>query len=189
MKDGVKLTGRKLEGFLSKLSELVDALPSQETKSQLDRELDVLIRFLQDFRSRLKSLPTVEGRDGVSATIETLKDYVRVAESDPVMSRVLGLSSEKGWQTKPSQNLLTEHDRREAKAITEELKGLSHEEVERKLAEGKKYKIAMLRQIGGELGLKFPSKSTRLSMVEKIAKKIDNLRGYDSLRRGHDEKS
>ncbi len=188
MKDSAKSTGRKLEGFLSKLSELVDALPSQETKSQLDRELDVLIRFLQDFRSRLKSLPTIDGRDGISSTIETLNDYVRVAESDPVMSRVLGLSLDRDGPKRPSQNLPTEHDRREAKALTEELKDLSHEEVERKLTEGKKYKIAMLRQIGGELGLKFPSKSTRPSMVEKIAKKIDNLRGYDSLRHGHDER-
>ena len=45
MNNSVKLTGKKLDSFLSKLSELVDALPSQETKSRLDRELGVLIEF------------------------------------------------------------------------------------------------------------------------------------------------
>ena len=184
MGNSPKLTGRKLDSFLSKLTELVDMLPSQETKSRLDQELDVLIKFVQDFRARLKSLPTVEDTEGVISTIETLKDYVRVAESDPLMSRVLGLSLDQKELKRPSRSSFTEHDRKEVKAIAEEIKGLSQEEAERKLADGKKYKIAMLRQIGEELGLNFPSKSTRLSIVEKITKKLDNLRGYDSLRRG-----
>ena len=64
MSDSVKLTGRKLDSFLSKLSELVDALPADETKLRLDRELDALIKFLQDFRIRLRSLPAGEDVTG-----------------------------------------------------------------------------------------------------------------------------
>lgn len=187
MSNSVKLTGKRLDSFLSKLSELVDALPSQETKSRLDQELQALIKFLQDFQNRLRLLPTEEDVEGVTSTIETIKDCVRVAESDPVLSRVLGLSSDNRALRKSPRSIHTEQGLKEAKAIAEELKGLSPRDVERKLADKRKYNIPMLRQIGGELGINIPSKSTRLSMIEKIAKKTANLRGYDYLRHGRDE--
>ena len=92
MGNSTQSTGKKLDGFLSKKAELVDTLPSQETKSRLDKELAVLIEFLTDFRNRLKTLPTDQDANDVTSTIEMIKDYVRVAESDPMLSRVLGLS-------------------------------------------------------------------------------------------------
>ena len=188
MSNSVKLTGRKLESFLSKLSELVDALPADETKLRLDRELKALIKFLQDFRIRLRSLPAGEDVQGVTSTIETIRDCVRVAESDPVLSSVLGLSSDSKATRKSQRNAYTVQSRKHAKAIAEELKGLSPQDVERKLADKRKYNVSMLRQIGGELGLHVPSRSTRLSIIEKIVKKTANLRGYDYLRHGSDEK-
>lgn len=187
MNNSGKLTGKKLESFLSKMSELVDTLPSQETRDRLDQELEVLIKFLQDFQNRLKSLPTEEDVYGVTPSIETIKDCVRIAESDPVMSRVLGLSADSGALRRRPNNSLTQQDREEAKAIAEELKELSPRDVERKFANNRKYTIPILRQIAGALGINIPSKSTRLSIIEKIAKKIANLRGYNYLRHRSDE--
>ena len=71
--------------------------------------------------------------------------------------------------------------------MAEELKTLSPGDIERRLEDKRKYTIPMLKQIGGELGLNFPSKSTRLSIIEKISKKTANLRGYNYLRYGRDE--
>ena len=187
MSNSIKLIGEKMDNFLSRLSELVDTLPSQETKSRLDQELKVLIEFLQDFQVRLKSLPTGEDANGITSTIEMIKDYVRVAESDPVMSRVLGFSSDNGSSKRSPRNSLTKQGREEAKVIAEELKRHSSGDVERRLADKRKYNIPMLKQIGGELGLSIPSKSTRLSIIEKITKKTANLRGYNYLRNGRDE--
>ncbi len=188
MSDSVKLTGRKLDSFLSKLSELVDALPADETKLRLDRELDALIKFLQDFRIRLRSLPAGEDVQGVTSTIEAIRDCVRVAESDPLLSNVLGLSSEIKATRKSRRNSDTAQIREQAIAIAEELKGLPSRDVERELADRQKYNVSMLKQIGGELGLHLPSRSTRLSIIEKIVKKTANLRGYNYLRQGSDEK-
>ena len=184
MNNSTKFTGRKLESFLSKLSELVDALPSVETKSQLDRELDILIGFLLDFRTRLNSLPTLEDTDGIRSTIETLNDFVRVAESNPAMSRILGFQSSKGVSKTPSRISLTEDECREAKIIAQKLKRLAPKESMDMLADTKKYTVAMLRQIAEELGIKFASKSTRQSMVDTIIKKMENHRGYDLLMSG-----
>ena len=62
------------------------------------------------------------------------------------------------------------------------------DDVERKLADTRKYNVSMLRKIGGELGIHVPSKSTRLSIIDRIVKKTANLRGYDYLREGSNEK-
>ncbi|MDE2997489.1 MAG: hypothetical protein OXU79_00250 [Gemmatimonadota bacterium] len=188
MNNTVKLTGRKLDSFLSRLSDLVDALPTEETKHRLDRELEALIGFLQDFQMRLRSLPAGEDVEGVTSNIETIKDYVRVAESDPVLSSVLGLSSRNRTMSKSPRAAYTAQNRSDAKGVAEELKGMSSAEIERMLADRKKYNVAMLRQIGDELGLNLPSRSTRLSIIEKIVKKTANLRGYNYLRQGSDEK-
>ena len=185
MSNSTYSTGKKLHVFLNKMSELVDVLPSQETKSRLDQELKVLIEFLVDFRKRLRMLPVVEDTHDIVSTIETIKDYVRVAESDPVMSRILGLSTDNGSLRKTARRSLTTQNRKEAKHVAEMLKELSPEEVERMLADKKKYTVLMLRQIAKELGLKLPSRSTRLSIVEKIVKKTANIRGYRYLRHGH----
>ena len=185
MRNSRKSTGKKLEGFLRNLSELVETLPSKETKIRLDQELEVLITFLQDFQTRLRSLPTGEDRDGIASTIEKINDYVHIAESDPVMSRVLGLSTDDRMLKRSPPNFLTEQDHIEAKAVAEELKGLSAQDVERKLTDRGKFPVPMLRRIGGELGLNFPSKATRLSIIDKITRKTVNLRGYDYLRHGY----
>lgn len=188
MSNSVKLTGRQLDSFLSKLSELVDALPADETKLRLDRELEALIKFLRDFQIRLRSLPAGEDVQGVTSTIETIRDCVRVAESDPLLSNVLGLSSDSKATRQSRRNADTAQVREQAIAIAEELKCLPPNDVERELADRQKYNVSMLKQIGGELGLQLPSRSTRLSIIEKIVKKTANLRGYNYLRQGSNEK-
>ena len=186
MNNSAKLTGRKLDRFLSDLSELIDAFPSRETKSQLDRELGVLIGFLEEFRERLKSLPTEEDMDGVTSAIEMIKDQLRIAESDPMLSRVIGILPDNGALRKSQHKPMTKQAHEEARTTAEEMKGMALGDLEHKLKDKKKYNNAMLRQIGNELGLRFPSKSTRLSMIDRIIKHISNFQGYRYLRHGDD---
>ncbi len=186
MSHSIKWTGKKLDTFLVRLSELVDALPSRETKSRLDQELKALTGFLQDFQVRLESLPTAEDANGVTSSIEVLKDCMRVAESDPVMSKMLGFASDNGLSKKSPRNVITKQGREDATVIAEEFKKLSSEDLERRLADKRKYNVPMLKQIGRALGLNIPSASTRLSIIEKITKKTANLRGYHYLRNRRD---
>ena len=48
----------------------------------------------------------------------------------------------------------------------------------------KSYSVALLRQIGGELGIRIPSRANRSSVIDTIAGKLANRRGYDILRHG-----
>ena len=179
-----ELTGRKLDKFLTEMSALVDALPSPEMKAQIDRDLASLITFLQDFRDRLKSLPTDNDFDGVAATIEAVRDSVRIAEADPVMSRILGLSSEFQGPKKSAKSRAAKQNSEAAKSIANKLQDMPHGDVGQVLADKRKYNVSILRQIGGELGISLTSKSTRLAMIEKISKTLANRWGYDYLSNG-----
>lgn len=187
MNNSAKLTGRKLDRFLSDLSELIDTFPSRDTKSRLDQELGVLIGFLEEFRERLKSLPTEEDMDGVTSAIEMIKDQLRIAESDPMLSRVIGILPDDRVVRRSQHKPMTKQDLEEAKTTAEDMKGMVLGDIEHNLKDKKKYNNAMLRQIGNELGLRFSSKSTRLSMIDGILKKISNLQGYRYLRLGDDK--
>ena len=184
MNNSANLTGRKLDRFLSDLSELIDTFPSRDTKSRMDHELGVLIGFLMEFRERLKSLPTGEDMDSVTSAIETIKDQLRIAESDPMLSLVIGILPDNRTVRRSKHKSMTKQDHEEARTTAEEIKEMVLGDIEPKLMDKKKYNVAMLRQIGNELGLRFPSKSTRLSMIDGIVKKITNLQGYRYLRHG-----
>lgn len=179
MENAPPLTAKKIDSFLSGLTALVNTLPTTATKERLDRELTVLIDFLHGVQQRLKSMPTSDNAEDIAATVETLKNYVRVAEADPLMSRVLGFAEARkaSPRTIPSKEA-----RHEAKALAKTLSDMTRDDINRTLADRKKYNNAMLREIAGEIGLYLPHKATRLSIIEKIGKKTANARGYRMLR-------
>lgn len=178
----VATTGRKLERFLTDLSALVEALPSPETKARVDADLVALIEFLQNFRSQLNSLPTDEGVEQIASTIEAVKDLVRVAEADPTMCRVLGLSERRRPNGRPRAQAKTGGV--DAADVLGELQTLSSDELDRTLSNRARYNVQTLRAIAAQLGLRIPSRTTRLSIVEKITKTLANRRGYQYLREG-----
>ena len=173
-------TGRKLDRFLTDLSALVEALPSPETKARMDADLVALIEFLQNFRSQLNSLPTDHGAGQIASTIETVKDFVRVAEADPTMCRVLGLADRPRPNGRPRRQV-NSGGPNAAKALNE-LQQLSSDELEQTLSDRTTYNVQTLRAIATQLGLRIPSKMTRLSIVEKITKTLANRWGYQYLR-------
>ena len=177
-------TGRKLDRFLTDLSALVETLPSPDAKAQIDRDLASLIAFLQDFRARLNSLPTDNDLAGVTSAIEAVRDCVRIAEADPAMSRILGLESELKGPKKSVKRIAKNENREIAKSIAGELQDMPPEDVEQMLADKHKFNVSMLRQIASELEIRIASKSTRLTMIEKISKTLSNRWGYDYLSNG-----
>ncbi len=179
---GAVTTGRRLDRFLSDLSALVEALPSPDAKARMDADLASLIGFLQNFRTKLNSLPTDEGAEQIASTIEAVKDFVRIAEADPMMCRVLGLSEEIRPTGRPRRQLNNAGGREVTKRTLDELQQLPSHDVEHTLANRTAYNVAALRAIATELGLRIPSKATRLSIVEKISKTLANRWGYDYLR-------
>lgn len=175
-----------MESFLCKLADLVESLPTQESKDKTNRELVTLINFLSEFQEKMKDVPTIEEAKEIASTIEKLVTFVKLADSDPFLSRCFGLSSQKvGGQFKRSS--LTNADRSRAKEIAGQIKDMSSQDLNIELSDKNAYKVIFLKQIASEIGIKVDSRATRASIIEKISKKISNTRGYEYLRTGKAE--
>lgn len=175
-----------MESFLCKLADLVESLPTQESKDKTNRELVTLINFLSEFQEKMKDVPTIEETKEIASTIEKLVTFVKLADSDPFLSRSFGLSSQKvGGQFKRSS--LTNTDRSRAKEIAGQIKDMSSQDLNKELSDKNAYKVIFLKQIASEIGIKVDSRATRASIIEKISKKISNTRGYEYLRTGKAE--
>ncbi len=186
MVDANRITSKKIQVFLSKLSDLVESLPSQETKDKTDAELNTLINFLSEFRERMNNVPTIEEAKEISSTIERLIIFVKLADSDPFLSRSLGLSSAKiGGQSK--RRAITDSERCKAKEIAEQIRGLSPQELDKKFSDKSIYKIIFLKQIASEMGIRVDSRATRASIIRMMSKKLSNIQGYEYLRSGKTE--
>ena len=105
MVDTNKMSSKKIEVFLSKLSDLVESLPTREASDKTDKELNTLINFLSEFRERMKNIPTIEEAKDISSTIERLITLVKLADSDPFLSRSLDCRLQKSMDS-PNINRL-----------------------------------------------------------------------------------
>ena len=139
-----KLTAKRVEAFLGRLEELVSALPSAENKAEMDRELDAVIGFLLDFKRRLNSVPTAEDAAGLEESIGTLRHYVRIAEADPLISKILGLQEQAKPRTAKKHR---KHGEFDANQAVSELKSLTPDEMRRAMEDKTKFTIAVLRRI------------------------------------------
>ena len=186
MVDTNKMSSKKIEVFLSKLSDLVESLPTREASDKTDKELNTLINFLSEFRERMKNIPTIEEAKDISSTIERLITLVKLADSDPFLSRSLGLSSAKIDGQSKHQSL-TDVERSKAKEIADQIRQLSPQELDKEFADKSRYKVIFLKQIASEMGIRIDSRATRASIIRKMSKKLSNIQGYEYLRTGKTE--
>ena len=169
-----------MDGFLCKLSDLVGSLPSPDEKARIDNDLKTLINYLDGVRKQLELVPT---RTEINASvIDRMRRLMTAVDSDPVLSRVLGYSPT-GRQVRRGARALGDEARIRAREIARELGTLSQDQVQHRLVD-KSHSVALLRQIGSELGIRIPSKASRSSVIDTIAGKLANRRGYDILRHG-----
>lgn len=180
MKNKSGFTSKKMDGFLGKLSEVVESLPSSDEKSRIDNDLRMLIDYLEGVRRQLELVPTRNQIDG--SVIGRLRALMQVVDSDPVLSRILGFSTN-GQRVGRRASVLGEDAKVRAREVARELETLSGDQVQHRLLDTS-YSVALLRQIGGELGIRIPSKASRSSVIDTIAGKLSNRRGYDILRHG-----
>ena len=174
------LTSKKMDAFLGKLSDLVGSLPSADEKTRIDNDLKVIIGYLEEVRKQMEAMPTRGQMDG--SAIDRLRQLLLAVDADPLLARVLGMSTN-GPRARRGARALGEDARIRAREVARELKDLPGDQVQFRLLD-RSYSVALLRQIGDELGIRIPAKANRSSVVDIIAGKLANRRGYDILRRG-----
>ncbi len=61
------------EKFTQHLGELVDALPSDADKQQVVSQLETLIRFLSDLKTRLESIPSHQDAGAARVALDKVR--------------------------------------------------------------------------------------------------------------------
>lgn len=179
MPDTSGFTGKKMEVFLAKLSEVVGSLPAADEKARIDEDLRVLIGYLEQVRQQIRAVPSREQID--FAALERLTGLMKGVDADPVLSRVLGLPGNGRRARRPVAP--TDDERERAGKIAREIELLSRDETQARLLD-KKYSLALLRRVASELGIRVRSKASRTAVIDTITGKIANRRGYEILRHG-----
>ena len=175
-----RLTAKRITSFLQQLESLVDSLPTQERKEEIERELECVIGFLNDFKARLTALPTTEDEARLQESLRVLRHFVAVAEADPLISKTLGLHP-KAQRLRSSTG--RPQERPDVTTMVDELKGAPPAEVRQVLTRKENgCTVADLKQIAAAMGVRVPSKATRTAIVDQIVNRTEKEAGYALLR-------
>lgn len=162
---------------------MVDSLPTEENKANMLREIDLFIKYLNEAKERLTSFPSTNEMKVASQIIERLGNFISLAEQNDSLSKALGSTK----HSKLMFNKSLSHQRGDLRIITEELKNLSVDELTERLDNNKTFSVPILKQIAAEYGIRLSSRDSRNMIIQRISKKLSNLRGYELLRKGNTE--
>lgn len=170
----------EVEKFAQCLKELVDAVPSEEDKQQIASQLETLIHFLNDLKTRLESIPTRQDCEAVRTAIDNLRVLFIEAKSNPVLSAALGI---KAATPSPESPKVTSEETEHAKSMLAQISSLTIDEIRSAL---ETMTASDLQSIATALGIR-TTRTARKHLVHHIVAKITNARGYRSLRDGVDQ--
>jgi hypothetical protein len=169
----------RFESFLSHLRGILDSLPSDAEKQEIDAALLKLIGFLSDVKARLELVPSAEEVSGLRVAAQRLEQALMSAESDPVLAGVFGLARPpaRRRQSRAGGEEISEA----GKAALEALQALSIDEIRSKL-QSDSYPMATLRSVASAVGLRPTKGLGREALAHQVAMRIANARGYERLR-------
>jgi hypothetical protein len=167
--------------FTKGLRALLDSLPSESERRQIDAQLQTLIDFLTDLRHRLSNIPSREDAAASRAAVDQLDALFAQAKSNPFLATALGVKVTAS-RRKPAP--VSSDDISRARSTLARLQTLTLHEIRATLNPMARIE---LQAVASALGIRGTQRSTHESLVQQVATKITNTRGYRSLRDGADE--
>jgi hypothetical protein len=178
MAKSAKPAGFDHEGFIKGLQSLLDTLPSESQKQEINNAFTELIGFLADMRNLLLAMPSTEDSAYIRQSLQKLAEFYASAQKVPIIAASVG-AGPKSTNRNSSASPRKESDI-DVNEVLASLTKLSSEEIRSRL-DGKTYSKKSLQLIASELGMKLASNETKTSLSEKIANDIVNQRMRDSL--------
>jgi hypothetical protein len=166
------------EKFTQRLGELVDALPSDADKQQAVSQLETLIRFLTDLKTRLEGIPSHQDAGAARAAVDKLRALFVEATSNPVLAAALGIKATEPRQKQPT---ITSEEVERAKSAVTQFDSLPIDEIRTAL---ERMSVRELQSVANAIGVRATQRTARDTLVHQVATKIANTRGYRSLRDG-----
>jgi hypothetical protein len=163
--------------FAQHLGELIDALPSGANKQQVVSQLEALIQFLSDLKTRLESIPTHQDAGAARTAVDKLTALFAEAKSNPVLGAAIGIKVTGPRRRPPA---ITSDEVGAAKSAIARFESLPIDEI-RTALDG--MSVRDLQCVANALGIR-TTRAARETLVHQVATKITNTRGYRSLRDG-----
>ena len=165
--------------LVENIRKALSSLPSKAEKEELEVGCTALIEFLAELKNNIASIPSTEEVTSIRQQLQRMEDFINKAESDPVLRTALGL--QKPAAKKRVSYMVTEDDRHKARKALDAFDSMQLDEIRRRLGNEEMYTIRELRAIATELGIRSIQRLSRIDLVHRIATKIANFRGYQSL--------
>jgi hypothetical protein len=166
------------EKFAKRLGELIDTLPTEEDRNRIASELDVLIQFLTTLKSHLQSVPTQQDALATRSAIDQLRSLFVHAKTNPFLASAFGI---KAALPRPKAPAITPEEIERTNLAISKFDSLPIDELRSTLD---KMSIRELKAVASAVGVRTSSRTAREALVQHVATKISNTRGYRSLRDG-----
>jgi hypothetical protein len=168
------------EKFTQCLGGVIDALPSDADKQQVVSQLEALIHFLSDLKTRLESIPTHQDAAAARMAVDKLTTLFAEAKSNPVLGAAIGIKAAEARQKPPT---VTSEEIGRAKSAIARFESLPIDELRSALD---KMSVRDLQGVANAIGIR-TARTARETLAHQVATKITNTRGYRSLRDGTNE--
>jgi hypothetical protein len=168
----------KKKSFIEGLRSIIEVLPSDEEKKEIQEKFANFVGFLNDIKDNIGLLPSKESMEEVN---QAIKELIKKYESNPMVATLLGLRERpKKKSLKPKSKLSDETSTEKAKEALKFIEQLNPDELQKKLG-SEEYTYSDLWAIAYELGVRHTQKINREKLVDLISSKIINYRGYQLL--------
>ena len=178
-----KSGSKKSLALLNTLQAAITHLPTEEEKRSTVADCSTLIEFFSELQRAVGQMPSSDELSDVRDALD------RLAQLYEQQGNSLWLRSVSGNGIRGKANgrrpAATEEDRAAARTLLNRMESLSVEEIHRELRDQKQHPGRELQAMAIELGMRSTHGYNRSALIETIAAKIANARGYRALRGGY----
>lgn len=162
------------------LQKVINSLPTEAEKKELEDNVTVVIDFFVDMKRRLAMMPAMEDYQAAQSTLKNLEELFTKSKDHRILSSMLGIGSQPKRGRK--LQLTSEADIHDATEDLKQLETLSIDEIRIRLRDEDRYPMRKLQALIATMGIRGSSKMGRDGLADLIATKISNYRGYKMLR-------
>ncbi|MCI0387407.1 MAG: hypothetical protein MOB07_01380 [Acidobacteria bacterium] len=178
MAKSTKPAGIDYEGFIKGLQSLLDTMPSESQKQEINNAFTELINFLTDLQNIFLAMPTIEDSAHINQFLLKLEEFYAASQKAPLIAASIGAghkSTKRNSSASPKKEVEID-----VNAVLDSLTKLSADEIRSRL-DDKTFSKPALQALALELGMKPASNATKKSLADKIASDILNQRMRDGL--------
>lgn len=158
---------------------LLTSLPSKEEKNELLQTLSETQTFLDELRSLVEAVPTMESSRELSEGLSRLDILAARAHSDSGIRKVLGLRSSSEPKIRKSPSL--GDTRTQAMRLKQQISKSQTSEIVVLLNRSRE-PLPVLAELAALLGMRTRSRERKSDLINRIATHVENQRGYRLLR-------